>query len=219
VKALGIIGLMFGGLLFLAGSAAGSDLPAQVTPTPTPSGTPRPTPIVTARPELTLQLRDLPPGYEENTPLAITFRGTPLEDHRLRRAGPGAGPYSVWSAVFEPGVAVTQDDVEAFARELATLFSRSLAPTIEATDWEPLDPEGLGEHGAVYSFSTLEPEDNFPGDGAFAVFTRNGLIVYLRLLSADGGAVTDLRRFARFMDDRIQRTVTPPQEPNRQSTP
>jgi hypothetical protein len=214
-----MIGLVLGGLLFLAGSAAGSDLPAQATPTTTPAGAPPPTPTIVARPELTLQLRDLPPGYEESTPLAVTFRGTPLEDRRLRRGGPGAGPYSVWSAVFERGMAVTQDDVDALARDLATLFSRSLAPTIEATDWEPLDPEGLGEYGAVYGFSTLEPEGNLPGDGALAVFSRNGLIVYLRLLSADGGAVADLRRFARLMDDRIRRTVTPPPDSNGRSTP
>jgi hypothetical protein len=133
----------------------------------------------------------------------------------MRRSGPGAGPYSVWSAVFDPGTAITQDDVDVLARDLATLFSRSLAPVIEATDWEPLDPEGLGEHAAVYSFSTLEPEGNFPGDGAFAVFSRNGLITYLRLLSADGRAVADLRRFARLMDDRIQRTVIQPPDANR----
>ena len=219
MKALGIVGLVVGGLLFLAGTAVGSDLPAQGTPTTTPAGAPRPSPTIVARPELTLQLRDLPPGYEENTPLDITFRGTPLEDHRIRRAGPGAGPYSVWSAVFEPGVVVTQDDVEGLARDLATLFSRSLAPVIEATDWEAQDPEGLGEHAAVYSFSTLEPEGNFPGDGAFAVFSRHGLITYLRLLSADGRATADLRRFARLMDDRIQRTVPAPPDSNRPSPP
>jgi hypothetical protein len=209
---LGCIGLVVGALFLLSGTAAGSELPAQATPGATPVATPPRAATVVARPELTLQLRDLTPGYAENSPLDITFRGTPLEDHRIRRAGSGAGPYSVWSAVFEPGLALTQADVDAIATDLATLFSRVLAPNIEASDWQALDPEGLGDYAVVYSFRTLEPEGNLPGDGAFAVFSRDGLLAYIRLLSGDGGAVVDLRRYARLLDDRIKRLGAPPSD-------
>jgi hypothetical protein len=209
MTALGSIGLIMGALLWLGGTAAGSELPAQVPSGATPVATPQSAGTVVARPELTLQLRDLPPGYAENTPLDLTFRGTPIEDRRIRRAGSGAGPYSVWSAVFEPGITLTQEDVDAIAVDLATLFTRLLAPNIETSDWQPLDAEGLGDHAAVYSFRTLEPEGNLPGDGALAVISRDGLLTYVRLLSGDGGAVVDLRRLARLLDDRIRRLEAP----------
>src|SRR3954465_11896105 len=65
-----------------------------------------------ARPDLALTARDLPPGYEETTPVGLRVGEADLDDHMLQRTAPGVGPIFIWSATFKATTPVTDERVD-----------------------------------------------------------------------------------------------------------
>jgi hypothetical protein len=193
------------GMLGAPVSGARAQQPS-ATPTAAPVATAGVPPAVTARPDLALTLRDLPPGYEETTPMSLTIGGTPVEDRSILRAGAGVGPVYLWSAVYEAiPPAMTDARLERLARDVTVVFSRSTAP-LELSDWDELDPAGLGEFARVYSFEFRAPDVERPGDGGLAAFTQGNLVTYLAVMSFDGRALTDLRQYARVLEGRVRQS-------------
>src|SRR5712692_6679303 len=168
MRTIGVV-LLALGMLGAPVSGARAQQPS-ATPTAAPIATVGVPPVVIARPELALTPRDLPPGYEETTPISLTIGGTPVEDRSIVRAGSGAGPFYLWSAVYEAiPPAMTDARLERLARDVTVIFSRSAVP-LELSDWDELDPAGLGEFARVYGFEFRAPEVERPGDGALAAF-------------------------------------------------
>ena len=202
MRAIGVALIVLGMLGAPVSGARAQQAPA--TPTAAPTGTVGGPPAVIARPDLALTLRDLPPGYQETTPISLTIGGTPVEDRSIMRDGAGVGPFYLWSAVYEAvPPAITDARLERLARDLTVLFSRSAAP-LDLSDWDELDPAGLGEFARVYGFEFRAPEVERAGDGALAAFNHGNVVTYLAVMSFDGRAITDLRQYARLLDGRIQ---------------
>jgi hypothetical protein len=206
MRTIGVVLIVLGLLGAPASVARAQQAPA--TPTAAPTATVGAPPAVIARPDLALTLRDLPPGYEETTPIGLTIGGTPVEDRSILHDGPGAGPFYLWSAVYEAvPPAITDARLERLARDATVVLSRSMVP-LDLSDWDELDPAGLGEFARVYGFEFRAPEVERPGDGALAAFNHGNVVTYLAILSFDGRAVTDLRQYARLLDGRIQQDDT-----------
>jgi hypothetical protein len=180
----------------------------------------QPSPI--PRPDLTLRVQDLPPGYAEAPALGLTFSGRPVEDRALRRTTPDSGPQWVWSATFEAGIPLTEERVarlgQELARSLGTRFLDRVTESIDADvvflDWAEVDPAGLGEHATLYRFDVQRLDERDPvrrSEGALLVFSRGGFLSVLATLSAQGQATVDLRQYARVVDERMARE--PPRGP------
>ena len=159
-----------------------------------------------ARPDLGLTARDLPPGYEEATPVGLRLGETELDDHMLQRTTPGVGPIFIWSATFKATTPVTDERVDRWSRDMATVFGRHFRD-VTMTDWETLDPAGIGDQATMYSFRFQLVDSDGSGDGAMIVFSRGDTVSVIATLSGDGRATVDLRQYAHLVDGRMQREV------------
>jgi hypothetical protein len=205
MRTTGVVLIVLGLLGIMATGAHAQQAPATPTAAPSPAAA-QPPPGVVARPDLALGLRDLPPGYQETTPISLTIGGTPVDDQAMLRSGAGAGPVYIWSAVYEAiPPAVTDERLERLARDIAVLISRSATP-LELSDWDELDPAGLGDFARVYGFEFRSPDVDRRGDGALAAFNHGNVVAYLAVMSFDGRAVTDLRQYGRTISGRIQQS-------------
>ena len=212
-----VAGLALAGLVFMGSRGEVHSAHWQVPEQPTPvATTPRRIEPV-ARPDLTLDASDLPPGYEEATATGMTLNSVPLEDRLIRRAAAGPGPIIVWSAAYQVRMPLTQQDVAALATNLTTAVTRVLGESFELRGWEELDRAGLGEHGVLYSFTYRMRDREFTGDGALLVFSRDDIVSYLMTMNADGRATVDLRQYGRLIDGRIARAAE--RAPSASATP
>ena len=95
------------------------------------------------------------------------------------RDGSGAGPFYLWSAVYEAvPPAITDARLERLARDATVVLSRSMVP-LDLSDWDELHPPALGEFARVYGFEFRAPEVERPGGGALAAFSHGNLVTYL----------------------------------------
>src|SRR3954454_10267551 len=76
-------------------------------------------PAPTARPDLALSTRDLPPGYEEGTRIGITVREVPLQDRMLKGSDPGLGPVIILSMTFDDGMPADGERVDRLGRDFS----------------------------------------------------------------------------------------------------
>jgi hypothetical protein len=159
-----------------------------------------------ARPDLGLSARDLPPGYEEMEAVGLRLGEADLDDHMLRRTTEGEGPIVIWSATFKATTPVTEERVDRWSRDLATLFARRFRG-VTMTDWETLDPAGIGDQATMYSFGIQLVEEEGRGDGAMVVFSRGDTVSVMATINGDGRATVDLRQYAHMVDGRMQREV------------
>jgi hypothetical protein len=159
-----------------------------------------------ARPDLGLTARDLPPGYEEATPIGLRLGETELDDHMLQRTTAGTGPVFIWTATFKPTTPVTDERLDRWSRDMATVFGRYFRD-VTMTDWETLDPAGIGEQATMYSFRFQLVESEGSGDGALVVFSRGDTVSLIATLSGDGRSTVDLRQYAQMVDGRMQHEV------------
>jgi len=186
-----------------AAQAQGGAQPAagQQTPGPMP------------RPDLAVGLRDLPPGYEEAPSLELMLNDVPLHDRVIRQTQPGAGPGWIWTMTYQSPTPVTQERVTFLAEDLAIFFMRALSDVAEITDWNELDPAGLGSLATLYTFSFRVPGSDLVGDGALALFGPGDYLSYLAVLSVDGQSVSDLEMLARVVSSRVDSERTTSVQP------
>jgi hypothetical protein len=176
-----------------------------------------PTPPI-ARPDLALAAQDLPPGYAEAPPLGLTFNSTPVQDRALRRTTPDSGPEWLWSVSFEPGIPATAERVaeweQGLARSLSGRFilalSESVGADIELSDWAEADPMGVGEYATLSRFHYERLDQTGGGEGALVVFSRGEFLNVLAVLTPAGQATVDLVRYARLIDERVERVRAGP---------
>jgi len=159
-----------------------------------------------ARPDLALSPSDLPPGYEEMTPVGLRLGEADLDDHMLRNTTTDARQIVIWSATFNATTPVTEERLDRWSRDLATLFARRFRG-VTMTDWQTLDPAGIGDQATMYSFGFQLVEADGTGDGAMVVFSRGDTVSVLATLNDDGRATVDLRQYAHILDGRMQREV------------
>jgi hypothetical protein len=159
-----------------------------------------------ARPDIRLTERDLPPGYEETTPVGLRLGEAELDDHLLKHTDGDEGPVFLWSATFEASSPVTEERLDRWSRELATAFSRHFRGAT-MTDWETLDPTGIGEQATLYRFRLQLVEAEGSGDGALVVFSRGDTVSVLAAVNVDGRSAADVRQYAQVVDGRMQREV------------
>jgi hypothetical protein len=160
---------------------------------------------VTARPDLALSARDLPPGYEEIEPLGLRVRGVPVEDRVLRGTDPLLGPVLVLSWAFQEATTPDEGYIARLGRDAAHFLTRYFQSVMHLSDWDDLDPAGIGEQAALFSFRYELLETGRTGDGALAVFSRNAVISVVATFNLNGRATTDLRQYARIVDSRLAR--------------
>jgi hypothetical protein len=165
------------------------------------------------RPELAVGLRDLPPGYEEAPSLELMLNDVPLHDRVIRQTQPGAGPGWIWTMTYQSPTPVTQERVTFLAEDLAIFFMRALSDVAEITDWNELDPAGLGSLATLYTFSFRVPGSDLVGDGALALFGPGDYLSYLAVLNVDGQSVSDLEMLARVVSSRVDSERTTSVQP------
>jgi hypothetical protein len=160
-------------------------------------------------PELTLGLRDLPPGYEEAPSLELKLDDVPLDDRVIRQIQPGAGPVWLWTMTYQTRTPVTQDRLTFLADDLKTFFIGALSDVAQLSDWNDRDAGGLGTLAKLYTFQFRVTGSDVVGDGALALFGPGDYMTYLAVLNTDGQSVSDLRMFARVVSRRVdaQRTA------------
>jgi hypothetical protein len=95
-------------------------------------------------------------------------------------------------------------------RGTAVGLTRGLPESVQISDWDELDPAGLGDQAALYTFRARVMDREGSADGAVAVFSRGEIVSILILLNGDGRASTDLRQLARVLDARMADARTAP---------
>jgi hypothetical protein len=161
------------------------------------------------RPDLLLTARDLPPGYDEQ-PFEVVIRDHPVEGRRFERTAAGVGPGMLTVLTYQLNRPVRMDDVADDARLIiAALVRGADSANMRYSDWDALDPAGLGDHATLYSYRVEPLDGSGRGDGAVAVFARGDVVTIMNALSFDGRATIDLRQYARIVDARIVQQTGP----------
>lgn len=160
------------------------------------------------RPDLALNVSDLPPGYEEAPSLELMLDDVPLRDRVLRQSQPGAGPSWLWTMTYSSPNAIDQARVNFLAEDLAMFFTRALSDVAQISNWREQDASGLGTLAKLYTFNYRVTGSEFDGDGALALFGPGNYLSYLAVLNTDGQAVSDLRMLARIVNSRVDSDLT-----------
>jgi hypothetical protein len=153
-----------------------------------------------ARPDLALEVMDLPAGYSPAMPDYAA--GSPLSLRVLRRTSPGAGPAMIWSAAFDAGNPELADQAVDHPEYITALLGPGMAPRL--TEWVEIEAvEEGGRHAHVYRFRYDGPDADGTATGMLLLSQRDRLVTYLALFGPEEQTRAVLPAYAEIAEARL----------------
>jgi hypothetical protein len=153
-----------------------------------------------ARPDLALEVMDLPAGYSPAMPDYAA--GNPLSLRVLRRTTPGAGPAMIWSAAFDAG----NPELAVQALEHPEYITALLGPGMaqRLTEWDEIEAVESGDrHAHVYRFRYDGPDADGTATGILLLSERDRLVTYLALFGPEEQTRAALPAYAQMAEARL----------------